>query len=179
MSTTEHTPGEDAATLKDSVQQAIAAVKENPQSAAATFRARSVLEHGLKADIKVRNFRFVSDEPESLGGTDEGPNPVEYVLAALAACQEIVVKAYAAVLDIQVHSVSAEVDGDIDLRGFFNLADVRAGFNQVRFNTRIVTSETDKAKLELLEQLAEKNCPVLDIIQHPVPVSGSFTFVNN
>jgi hypothetical protein len=119
MSTTDNTLIDNATNLKASVQQAIAAVKENPETAVASFRARSVLEHGLKADIKVRNFQFVSDEPKELGGSDEGPNPVEYVLAALAACQEIVVKAYAAVLDIQVHSVSAEVDGDIDLRGFF------------------------------------------------------------
>jgi uncharacterized OsmC-like protein len=32
---------------------------------------------------------FTIDEPESLGGTDNGANPVEHLLASLGACQVI------------------------------------------------------------------------------------------
>ena len=39
-----------------------------------------------KTIINTRNFQFIIDEPEDLGGTDEAPNPVEYLLASYAGC---------------------------------------------------------------------------------------------
>lgn len=162
--------------LHTSLSNLIGGIQANPGLANATFRAKSVLESGFLTDIRVRDFHFVSDEPEDLGGTDRGPNPVEYVLGALAACQEIVIKAYATVLDIDVKSVRVDVEGDLDLHGFLSLTDARPGFEKVSFRTRIVTSETDPEKLASLERLAVERCPVLDIIQNPVPVKGTLTF---
>ncbi len=37
------------------------------------------------AEIRVREFTVVSDEPPSRGGDDRGPTPLEYVLVALCA----------------------------------------------------------------------------------------------
>lgn len=154
----------------------ITKIDGDPKAANATFSARSSLSDGMKADINIRNFSFVSDEPESLGGTDLGPNPVEIVLGALGACQEIVVKAYASVLGIEVKKVSVEAHGHLDLKGFFNLSDDRPGFNSVDFKTVIETSETDSEKLGQLRHFAENRCPVLDIIKNPVETNGSITF---
>ena len=41
-------------------------------------------ESPTKLAVSVRDFAFVIDEPPTYGGTDAGPNPVEYLLAALA-----------------------------------------------------------------------------------------------
>ena len=45
--------------------------------------------------IKVRDHEFVGDEPESLGGYNKGPNPYEYLLAALGSCVTMTVRMYA------------------------------------------------------------------------------------
>lgn len=163
--------------LKNSLLNLIKGIQENPENANATFRAKSKLEEGFLAEVKTRNFKFVSDEPADLGGTDQGPNPVEYVLGAFAACQEIVIKAYATVLDIDVKSVSVEVDGHLDLHGFLNLTDQRAGFTSLSYKTTVETDEKDKEKLQLLEELSVARCPVLDIIQNPVEITGSVTYI--
>ncbi|MGF1668956.1 MAG: OsmC family protein, partial [Balneolaceae bacterium] len=97
------------------ISQVVKKISENPDYAKIAFNATSKLELGFLTDIQVRNFNFKSDEPEGLGGTDAGPNPVEYVLGALAACQEIVIKAHAVALGIDVKEVSVEVEGNIDL----------------------------------------------------------------
>jgi uncharacterized OsmC-like protein len=163
--------------LKKSLLTLIEGIQNDPKQANAVFKAKSNLKDGFLAEVNIRDFTFVSDEPQELGGTNKGPNPVEYVLGAFAACQEIVVKAYATVLGIEVSSVNVEIEGDMDLHGFLNLSDERAGFTDVRYKTTIVTDESDHEKLQQLEEFTLTRCPVLDIIKKPVPLNGSISFV--
>lgn len=164
-------------TIVTAVSNVINNIKSDPVNGKVTFRAASELHHGLKAQVNIRNFNFVSDEPVSLGGTDEGPNPVEIVLGAFAACQEIVIAAYAAVLDINVKRVSVNVDGNLDLSGFFNVDEnVRPGFNEIAYTTTIESDETDEEKRNQLIYFAQNKCPVLDILQKPIPVTGTVQF---
>jgi len=159
------------------ISKVVEKIRKNPENARAVFQAKSRLEDGFLTDVKVRNFSFKSDEPEGLGGTDRGPNPVEYILGALAACQEIVIKANAVALGIDVDEVTVEVEGNIDLNGFLNLTDARAGFENISYTSRIKTGEKDPEKLEKLKELTFTRCPVLDIIENPVPVNGEVQFV--
>ncbi|KPP96099.1 MAG: OsmC family protein [Bacteroidetes bacterium HLUCCA01] len=168
---------EQNAVIASAVQQVVKQISTDHEAAKAQFTATSSLHEGLLADIQIRQFDLVSDEPKSLGGTDLGPNPVELVLGAFAACQEIVIAAYAAVLGIEVQRVNVKATGDIDLRGFFNVCDkIRPGFTKVTYETEIITRETDEAKLAQLRFFAQNRCPVLDILQEPVPTEGTVTF---
>lgn len=49
----------------------------------ATFKVSAKSENPTKTVVRARNFEMIIDEPKNMGGTDGGPNPVEYVLAAL------------------------------------------------------------------------------------------------
>lgn len=50
---------------------------------------------GLAQDIRVGHHTLISDEPEALGGHDEGPAPFQLVLAGLSACTSITLTMYA------------------------------------------------------------------------------------
>ncbi len=176
MSTVKTTTITNNEQLKENILNLIQGIQNEPDNANAVFRAKSRLENGFLSDVKIRDFKFVSDEPEDLGGTDKGPNPVEYVLGAFAACQEIVIKAYATVLDIDLKSVEVKVEGNLDLHGFLNLTEERAGFKSVNYKTTIETNDEDPEKLKLLEQLSVDRCPVLDIIKNPVEINGNVEF---
>lgn len=164
--------------LNETISNVIKHVRENPSAKDVSFSVDSKLEKGFRSEINVRNFQFIVDEPENLGGANEAPNPVEYVLGALASCQEIVIKAYAGQLGIGLNSITVQASGNLDLGGFFNLSDERPGFNSVNYKTVISTDETDPVKLQLLKNFATERCPVLDIISNPVPVNGEIVYVS-
>ena len=137
--------------LKDIIVETQTDLLANPDHAIATFSVDSRQVEGLRSETKIRQFNVTVDEPPNLGGTDTGPNPVEFVLAALATCQEITYRAYATALGIPLESVSVTLEGSLDLRGFFAVKDgVRAGFNDVRgvVNLKSSAPDAELAKLK-------------------------------
>lgn len=160
-------------TLKTALTDTITTIQKNPSKGKVVFRASSCLDDGVRCSVRVREFEpLVIDEPEVLGGTDAGMNPVELVLGALGTCQQIMYAAYASVMGIQFDELSVECRGNLDLRGLFGLdSSVRPGYSEVRFETRITSAEPVERIRELAEAV-ESHCPVLDIMVRPTPVRG-------
>jgi putative redox protein len=147
------------------------ALRQAPDQAQVSFEATTQLGKGLRSAASIRQFNVAIDEPESLGGTDTAPNPVELVLAALGSCQEISYRLYADALGIPLRKASVKVRGDIDLRGFFAVdPSIRPGFLNIE---AVVTldSPAPEADLIRLKEAVDRHCPVLDILRSPVPVT--------
>jgi uncharacterized OsmC-like protein len=144
-----------------------------PEPPVVTFSASTALVDEYRTSAQIRDFRFDVDEPPLIGGTDTGPTPVELVLAALGTCQEIVYATYARVLGIPLDSVAVTADGRVDLRGFFGVADVPAGFQDVTFTVDIASSASPEDVARLVAAV-NAHCPVLDILQQPVAVHGDY-----
>ncbi len=139
----------------------------------ATFAADTALVEGYRTEARIREFGLTADEPPTIGGTDAGPSPVELVLAALGTCQEIVYATYARVLGVPLDAVTVHAEGRVDLRGFFGVADVPAGFQDVSFAVDIASPAPPEAVARLVEAV-NAHCPVLDILRQPLPVAGSY-----
>ena len=64
---------------------------------------------------------------------DNGATPVEIVMVGLAGCLTAGVASVAQIRDIQLRSVTATVEGDMDVLGILGVdPDVRNGFSAVR-----------------------------------------------
>jgi uncharacterized OsmC-like protein len=98
-----------------------------------------------------QKFELHADEPAILAGQDEGANPVEHLLNALAGCVTTSMVAHAAVRGIEIQELESELEGDIDLRGFLGLADVPKGYTAIRVKFKV---KTDAKNLETLKSLA-------------------------
>jgi putative redox protein len=57
-----------------------------------TVRGRAA---GFAQEIAVGRHRLTGDEPTSVGGTDTGPNPYDFLLAALGECTSMTLALYA------------------------------------------------------------------------------------
>jgi uncharacterized OsmC-like protein len=141
----------------------VSAIQGDPELGASKFRARNTWlggNHnrstvtgffGAKQEIAhQQTFTMDADEPAILAGHDQGANPVEHLLHALASCLTTSMVAHAAVRGIEIEELESELEGDIDLRGFLGLApDVPKGYTEIRANFRV------KAKPEDLPRIRE------------------------
>lgn len=168
----------------DQLMETIDAIRDNNAIAKFEFRSRnrwmsgghnrtSINDYAGACQEHRRNQPFIieKDEPPVLLGHDQGANPVEFVLAALAGCLTTSLVYHAAARGIELESVESSYEGELDLQGFLGMSDqVRNGYEQVRVTFRIQADAT-REELEELVRVAQKRSPVFDIVSHPVPVS--------
>lgn len=135
------------------------------------FTARAFSESPAKTVVETRNFKIIVDEPESLGGTDHGANPVEYVLAALAGCLNVVGHMIAGELGFFLRGIKLELEGDLDPGKLFGKSNEnRAGYSQI--SVRITPdADADQDILNKWLELIKERCPVSDNLANPTSVS--------
>ena len=125
---------------------------------------------GFRSEAKIRDFAAtVSDEPNSLGGTDTGPNPVEQVLAALGNCLAVGYAANATASGIEIRNLNIELEGNLDLHIFLGLKDGNAGYNQISVKVYI-ESDASPEDLQTLHNKVTKTSPVGHTLSNAVPV---------
>ncbi|MFT4889096.1 MAG: putative OsmC-like protein [Halobacteriales archaeon] len=125
--------------------------------------------------VEARDFEFSIDEPEHLGGSNEGPNPVEYLLGALAGCLNVIGHSVAEEMDVEIDDLEVEIEGDLDPAKFQGKAeDPRAGYQDVRADLTVET-DADEDTLDAWLETVEERCPVSDNIGNATPLSLDVT----
>lgn len=137
----------------------------------ATFEATAVSSSDTGLEVSARDFKWLVDEPPSLGGGDIGPNPVEYVLGALLGCLNVVVHLVAKEKGVVLTSFTASAKGELDPTKFLGKnMDVRAGYSEIEIKIE-VESEADQATLDEIIAIAETRCPVSDNLANSTPLT--------
>jgi uncharacterized OsmC-like protein len=161
----------------------IGVVGGQPELAKFQFRAKGKWVNGTHSRMAINgfygagqehqresNFTMDGDHPTVLCGTDNGPAPVEYLLAALAACLTAGIGNIASARQIELHSVESEVEGDADLRGLLGLDDkVRNGFSAIRVTFRIAGNADIETLRKIVEQSLARSA-VLDMLRNGTSV---------
>ena len=116
-------------------------------------------------------FEYTNGEPPVLLGANEGANPVEYLLHALAGCVTTTTVLHAAARGIRIKRLSTELVGSIDVQGLLALDDsVPVGYEQIQIKMDIEADCSDD-ELNDLVAFARDHSPVCNTICRPVPVT--------
>jgi uncharacterized OsmC-like protein len=164
--------------------ETVAALKANPTLAAFEFRARNrwisggvnrstikdFYAAGAEDASREQAFEFINGEPPVLLGHNEGANPVEFLLHALAGCVTTTTVLHAAARGIEIESLSTRLVGAIDMQGLLALADVPVGYQGIRIEMDIKAKNASDAELDDLVGFAQAHSPVCNTVCRPVPV---------
>ena len=148
----------------DTLMGTVTAIQADPELGICRFRATNKWLDGNRNQSTVRGFygakqemvhkqvfTMDADEPDILAGNDQGANPVEHLLHALASCLTTSIIAHAAVLGIEIEELEAELEGDIDLNGFLGLDEnVAKGYTEIRVRYQV---KADSKHLESIRRL--------------------------
>ncbi len=160
------------------------ALSKAPEAARFNWRASCKWMNGTHSRTNVKGFyglgqeqshrtefSFDMDHPEIFASEDKGATPVEMVLTGLAGCLTAGVAAVAQHRKIQLRSVTATVEGAMDIQGILGVdEDVRNGFDGIMVSFQIDADAT-REEIEALVAQSQKRSAVFDVVTNPTNVS--------
>jgi uncharacterized OsmC-like protein len=182
MSTTE--PVADNGVNVEHLLGARTALTDAPEAAEFTWRATTEWVRGTRTQTTIEDYsglgekhshkaeyQFDTDHPEVFASEDLGATPVEMVLVGLAGCLAAGIAAVAQNRNIQLNSVKARIEGDMNILGILGGdPEVRNGFNDIRVHFDI-DADASPEDIEALVAQSQKRSAVFDVVTNPSNVS--------
>lgn len=113
----------------------------------------STWEEGLRCRVRAGEFTLTVDEPASVGGSDQGPQPTEVFLASIASCFTLAIAYSAAKRGVEVADLRVETTGTYD----------GPSFSALRLTVH--ASAPQGADLQRLITAAERVCYVTNTLR--------------
>jgi uncharacterized OsmC-like protein len=160
------------------------ALVDAPEGAQFTWRASNEWLRGTHSRSEISGFfglggeqshrfpsAFEADHPEIFASEDNAVTPVEYVLVGLASCLTAGVAAVAQNRGIQLNSVKATLEGDMDILGILGGdPEVRNGYTEIRVHYDI-DADASPEEIEALVAQSQKRSAVFDVVTNPTNVT--------
>jgi uncharacterized OsmC-like protein len=119
---------------------------------------------GTRTRIQVRDFDPVyTDEPDTLGGTNTAPSPLETVLVALVGCDGVIINGVATAMAFDYAGVDFACESQIDVRGPKGVPGVRPYFEKGTLTITVYTDESEE-RFRKLARNVEHRCPVMNLL---------------
>jgi uncharacterized OsmC-like protein len=160
------------------------ALTETPAAAQFVWRARNEWVNGTHSRSTVERFfglggeqthktpfTYEADHPEIFASEDHAATPVELVLAGLASCLTAGIAAVAQNRQIQLRSVTATLEGAMDIQGILGIdSEVRNGFSGITVTYQI-DADASPDEIKAVVAQSQKRSAVFDIITNPTNVT--------
>jgi uncharacterized OsmC-like protein len=160
------------------------ALVDAPAAADFTWRATNEWKWGTHSQTTIEQFSglgeqhshkstfsYDADHPEVFAAEDKAPTPVEFVLVALASCLTAGVAAVAQNRNIQLRSVKATIEGDMNVLGILGGdPEVRNGYQNIRVNYEI-DADAGADEIAALVAQSQKRSAVFDIVANPTNIA--------
>ena len=119
---------------------------------------------GFTANLQAGHHSIITDEPVDMGGKDQGSSPLEYTLAALAGCENVLTHMIAKEMNFNLDKIDYEVSGTFDMRGLMGEPNIRPYFNDIHLTAKLDTTESNE-RIQALKQEVDQRCPMYTMLQ--------------
>lgn len=126
--------------------------------------AVTATSEGMVTTATAREHQVVIDADAQMGGQGTGPNPMETMLSALAACANIIARIIAREMEFDLQGIDFEIVADLDPQGIMGDPDVRPYFGKVEVKATLTTAEPD-TRIQALKHAVEGRCPAYSMFK--------------
>ncbi|MFQ5692391.1 MAG: OsmC family protein [Nitrospinota bacterium] len=140
----------------------------------ATVRAASRLAGPGRAICEVRGHHYILDAPPLIEGPNEEVNPVEAMIAPLAACAVLFLEYLSRTMGVPLEEIRAEAEGDFDPRGVKGEGGegADAALAALRLTYRVTPAAgADRAGVDRLIEAFRARCPVHRTLSKAVDIA--------
>ena len=126
-------------------------------------KVEAVQDSTFKMELTAGNHTVIIDQPKPMGGSDAGPNPLEYGLFSLAGCIGAIGRIIANQKKLDVRGFKVAVEAELDTDNLLGLStDVRAGYSNVVVTVDIDADMSADEKAAFLSEI-DARCPISDV----------------
>jgi uncharacterized OsmC-like protein len=168
----------------EALLEARKALAQAPEAAKFKWRASCKWKNGTHSKTSIQGFHglgeeqqhktefsFDADHPEVFASADLGVTPIEFVLVGLASCLTAGVASVAQNRGIQLRSVQANLEGDMDIQGILGMdSEVRNGYDDIKVTFNI-DADASPEDIEALVAQSQKRSAVYDVLTNPTNVT--------
>ena len=114
------------------------------------------------------------DKEAHIGGRGE-LNPMQFVLASLAACDVDLVAMHATMIGLEVNSLRVEASGHFNVQSYIGLEDKPgAGYDEISYKVILDAPDATPEQIAYLVERCEQSSPVGDTLARNVSMTFEF-----
>ena len=123
-------------------------------------------ENPTKMNLHAGKFNLIIDEPKGMGGTDEGPSPIQVLLMSLAGCLNVTGHEIARQKGLKLNHMKVTIEGVMNPCTFIGCSfEERAGFQNIKVTIHADMPNASKEEKDAWLKETERRCPVTDNIR--------------
>jgi len=136
--------------------------RSDPESSRITLVATGAqTDVPVSCSVDIGRAVYAAEAHPGVGGPGAAACSGDLLLGALAACAQITCQMVATAMGVPVRSISARVEGDLDLQGTLGTRrDVPVGFEEIRLRLEVDAPDAEPDALRSLAQKTERYCVV-------------------
>ena len=147
-----------------------------PKQTLGTARADAKLLGQQYQEAKIKGFTIACDEPIPSGGTDRVPTPLDFFVASIGFCENVMFTRNAALRGLEFDSLETSVHGHWDRKGQYEIDGVDPSFRDMTVETKVSTKAPIERVVEVV-RVTHRTCPMRATIGKAMKVTDRL-FVN-